>query len=247
LKAGWSLVVNFFKALPGNIADFFKAALNWLVSEGKQILHGLWDGLKQGWQLAVQFFKNIPGWVSNFFSNAINWLVDSGKAIMQGLLNGLEAGWSAVWDWVQNRVDDIKHAFTHPFGIGSPSKWMHWVGTNLMAGLGIGVREGTVAAVGEVSRSVAAMQREFMKLQTGDLSRKVGKALQVQAGDPLTATLRRDVSLAIAAPRSEVRIIREKAHREARRDRLRGTLAFDWKQGNADFEGASDWESRNLR
>ncbi|STC97522.1 tape measure protein [Corynebacterium renale] len=55
---GVAKATDWVKQLPGRIKDTFLDAGTWLVSAGRSIITGLWDGMKQIW-------TNIKNWLSN--------------------------------------------------------------------------------------------------------------------------------------------------------------------------------------
>lgn len=65
-----SRVSSFIAELPGKIQATFAGARTWLVNAGRDILNGLWDGLKRVWDSISTWFSNRTADISRFFGNA---------------------------------------------------------------------------------------------------------------------------------------------------------------------------------
>lgn len=92
-------VINWFKELPLKIGLAVGKLGSKLFNAGKEILQGLWNGLKDKW-------KSVKEWVGGLGDKIKNlkgpiekdkiMLVHEGKAIMSGLNKGLQTGYGAV-------------------------------------------------------------------------------------------------------------------------------------------------------
>lgn len=114
-KIGVDTVVNVVKGVKGSIVGFFSNAGEWLIDAGKNILHGLWDGISGalGWlgdQLAgigdfIVQHKGPPSY------DAV-MLVKNGELIMGGLLDGMTRGWGDVEDFVRSRNTSLSASYS---------------------------------------------------------------------------------------------------------------------------------------
>lgn len=103
-------IVAFFKKLPGRIKGVLTGASKILYNIGKDIINGLWNGMKKAWE-------NVSGWLSDRGGQIKNLkgpiekdrvlLVDEGEAIMGGLGSGLQAGWRKVDGFLSTRAREI--------------------------------------------------------------------------------------------------------------------------------------------
>lgn len=125
---GVEAVLNWFGSLPGKFHDWFERAkqaiidkvydaLNWLTGLGGRILHaigdlgsllynigknilgGLWDGMKAAWNDMTGWIGSIGNWISNLKGpievDAV-LLTPHGHQIMQGLMKGMKAEMPAL-------------------------------------------------------------------------------------------------------------------------------------------------------
>ena len=114
-KIGVDTVVNVVKGVKDSIVGFFSNAGSWLLDAGKNILHGLWDGISGalGWlgdQLAgigdfIVQHKGPPSY------DAV-MLVKNGELIMGGLLDGMTRGWGDVEDFVKSRNTSLSASYS---------------------------------------------------------------------------------------------------------------------------------------
>lgn len=88
--------MQWFEDLPENIGKFFDDAGEWLKTEGKAILDGLYNGIKEAGDAVDQWFKDLPGRIGQFFSDAGTWLETTGGDILTGLYNGIKTAGDAV-------------------------------------------------------------------------------------------------------------------------------------------------------
>lgn len=98
----------------------------------REAVENAWNGIRQGIETA---WDNI----TTFFSTLPAKLFEAGKAIMEGLWNGIKSMFKNIGDglsnFFQNTLDDIKKKL----GIASPSTVFAEMGTQLMAGLAVGI------------------------------------------------------------------------------------------------------------
>lgn len=87
------------------ITNFFSGAADWLYNAGKDILTGLWDGMKSVWE-------DVSDWTGGLGGRIIDlkgppdydkvMLVQNGELIMQGLQRGMMQGWEANERWLSS-------------------------------------------------------------------------------------------------------------------------------------------------
>ncbi len=104
-------VIEFVRALPGRISSNLGALGELLYGKGKDVLEGLWDGMKAVWE-------KIKGWLSGLGKKIKSLkgpievdrtlLVDEGRAIMDGFQKGLKERWSGVEGFLESRGGFIK-------------------------------------------------------------------------------------------------------------------------------------------
>lgn len=129
ITQNWDKIVAFFQDIPGSIKKIFNKALTWLKTSGKDIIRGLWDGLKNYWKTLWTWFKTIPTIVKGLFSSALTWLVNAGKRIFRGLWDGLKNYWTTVWGWFKTIPGKIKDMFINAV------TWLFNAGKRILRGL----------------------------------------------------------------------------------------------------------------
>ncbi len=116
-KEFWPEVKTWFTELPGKIVSSIGDLAKLLFNTGKDILNGLWDGLKDIW-------NKMTGWLSGLGSKIANLkgpaavdavlLTKNGELIMGGLLAGLRKKWSKVQAFMSERSSEMESAFGEP-------------------------------------------------------------------------------------------------------------------------------------
>ncbi|MFD1505257.1 hypothetical protein FE374_09390 [Georgenia yuyongxinii] len=87
-------LVDWVKELPGKILSGLGDLSRLLINAGKNIIEGLWNGLKAKWEAVKDWVGGIADWIAdNKGPKAydLNLLVNAGKWIMQGLQDGLRS------------------------------------------------------------------------------------------------------------------------------------------------------------
>ncbi|AYQ99476.1 tape measure protein [Microbacterium phage Johann] len=92
----WNNVVSFFQGIPGAINNLLSGAGQWLYNIGRDIIQGLWNGLKSIW-------KSVENWFNDTFGGIIDTVAglfgiaspsrvfrEFGQFIGMGLIEGLE-------------------------------------------------------------------------------------------------------------------------------------------------------------
>ena len=118
ISAAWKWVKEEFDI--NNIFDFILVMFNpvaWvtkiipkMIEIGKEVLPGLWKGIKDGWD---NFWGNIKEFIDGFikgFKDALGInspskvFAEIGEWIIQGLLNGISEKWEAIKSWFNRTV-----------------------------------------------------------------------------------------------------------------------------------------------
>jgi phage-related protein len=134
-------VVKVFTDLPGELQAVFKDALTWLEQAGKDIVNGLWNGVKAIWTLLDAAWHSWVQGVKDIFKDAGSWLVGAGSAIVNGLWSGLTGAWNAVSGWLGGMGGRVIGA------IGAAGSWLLGTGGAVISGL----YNGITGAIGSVT------------------------------------------------------------------------------------------------
>lgn len=131
----WNKIIAFFKSIPGKISAVFSSAISWLLAAGKNILSGLFNGIKNIWTTVSSWFGQVRSKVTGFFGSAVSWLVNAGRSILSGAYNGIKNGWTTVSNWFNSVDNKIKGFFS------GASSWLSNAGRNLLQGLWNGISD----------------------------------------------------------------------------------------------------------
>ncbi len=107
-KADWSalstaiivafkVVTTWFHDLPGTIVKLIGDASKILYNVGKEIINGLWDGLKAIWNKVTGWFSGLANVISHLkgpLDKDRKLLIPHGQAIMEGFAQGLTEGFN---------------------------------------------------------------------------------------------------------------------------------------------------------
>jgi phage-related protein len=143
-------VLGFFRALPQNILRLLTGATTWILSVGRDIITGLWNGLKAVWTTVSSWFRDIPNMIRNILSGATNWLSGIGRQVIDGFLNGMKNAWRAVTSWISGAASRVSGAFKSILGIRSPSRVFMEHGMDIGRGLQIGLEKMQPKVMAEV-------------------------------------------------------------------------------------------------
>ncbi|NQW90283.1 hypothetical protein HQQ88_08245 [Curtobacterium sp. VKM Ac-2861] len=103
----WGRIIAWFKGLPAKVRAVFSAAINWLVSGGRNILVGLLNGAKNGYSTVTRWLGGLAGSISRGVGNLGRTLWGAGKSVIQGFLDGLQSLWNTVQSWFNKLTDKI--------------------------------------------------------------------------------------------------------------------------------------------
>lgn len=103
----WGKIIAFFQGLPAKVRAVFAAAINWLVSAGRNVLTGLLNGAKNGWNAARSWLGGIAGKIGRAIGSLGSTLWGAGRSVIQGFVNGLQSLWNTVQSWFNKLTDKI--------------------------------------------------------------------------------------------------------------------------------------------
>jgi len=109
-----STVVGWVAGLGKTIKDKFSTAKTWLFQAGKDVLNGLWDGLKAVWHDLTHWISTLTGWIKDHkgpISLDRRLLYDAGHAIMTGFYRGLKAGGLKALGFVKEVAGNVAGVF----------------------------------------------------------------------------------------------------------------------------------------
>lgn len=113
------------KDLPGNILDALGDLASILFDAGKQIITGLWDGMKSVWGGVEDWLGGLGGKIQGLkgpIEKDRALLLQQGKAIMQGLGAGMEEGWGKyVEKMLRHKTEQLAEMGAKMAGVFSPS------------------------------------------------------------------------------------------------------------------------------
>lgn len=141
-----ALAVAGIAALTAGIVAFWPEISN-LATQISTFVSGAWAQFEAAWDgmvakvhavkdSIVQFASEIPG----IFTNLAAQMVTIGGQIIDGLWQGLKAKWDEVKGWVTGIANYIPDIFRKETDTHSPSRVMHAIGVDVMAGLGNGMQ-----------------------------------------------------------------------------------------------------------
>jgi phage-related protein len=94
------VVFGWFKAIPKEILGVFVGAVTWLFGIGKDIVTGLFNGVKNIWTTVTGWLGGIGKLITTAIGNLGTLLYNIGKSIITGLFNGIKAIWKDVTGFI---------------------------------------------------------------------------------------------------------------------------------------------------
>lgn len=107
----WNNIVSFFQGIPGAINGLLSGAGTWLYNIGRDIIQGLWNGLKSIWTSVSNWFENTFGGIIDTVAGIFGIhspsrvFRDFGINIGQGFILGLDS----MTPDVRVAVEDMAH------------------------------------------------------------------------------------------------------------------------------------------
>jgi tape measure domain-containing protein len=131
----WRTAASWLGGMQARVSGYFKTAASWLLTYGSNIISGMLRGIQNYWRTAAGWLTGMQGRVTGYFKTAGTWLVGHGADVVHGLLDGMKNGMKNIGSWVNNNiVQPIKNAVIQFFHLGSPSRLMRDLGSNVIAG-----------------------------------------------------------------------------------------------------------------
>jgi phage-related protein len=97
-----------------------------LFSKGKDLLDGLWDGVKNVWTSVKEWFEGIPGKVKSAIGDLGSALYQKGRDLIDGFVNGIKSMGNAILNAIlsllPNSIEGIvRKAIGFSGGVGAPA------------------------------------------------------------------------------------------------------------------------------
>lgn len=139
VSTAFRVVGDVLKTAQGLIQSFVGVVLDLITGHWAKA----WGDAKKFVSTAINGVGRI---LADFAKGAVTLLYQAGKDIISGLVNGIKSGVSSVLHTVSSLAGSIKHAFTHPLSILSPSKVFYGYGGNIVEGLNNGIKSKIITA-----------------------------------------------------------------------------------------------------
>jgi minor tail protein/transglycosylase-like protein with SLT domain len=142
-------------SIHGAVADFFHDSGVWLVQSGRDIVLGLWKGLKEQGREAKQIGITIKNWVVKGFTSAFGIsspakvMVPIGMDIVRGVISGMLSVARTITGWLSRNIKSPTVGY-----FGGASDWLYRRGAALVNGLISGARSVARGIGGWFSRNV---------------------------------------------------------------------------------------------
>ena len=185
LLLGAKVILGLIEGLINSIPDILKnlptiimAIINFFtlskfLSIGKNIVTGLWNGMKGMKGNLGTWIKDFVKGLIDFFKNPVQGIKDIGKNLVEGLWKGI----TGAKDWLLNKIKSFAKTITQGikdfFGIKSPSRVMRdQVGQWLPKGIAVGIDANTDSAL----HSIDKMNDEIMNKMSQAVNMETAKA-----------------------------------------------------------------------
>ena len=185
LLLGAKVILGLIEGLINSIPDILKnlptiimAIINFFtlskfLSIGKNIVTGLWNGMKGMKGNLGTWIKDFVKGLIDFFKNPVQGIKDIGKNLVEGLWKGI----TGAKDWLLNKIKSFAKTITQGikdfFKIGSPSKVMaKEVGQWLPKGIAVGIDANTDSALNSIDK----MNDEIMNKMSQAVNMETAKA-----------------------------------------------------------------------
>src|SRR6266487_1503446 len=108
-SSAFTAIVSWFKGLPGRITGAIGNLGKLLTQAGKDLLSGLWSGIKSMWETVKGWFTGFPAKILSALGihSPPDWAISAGKHIMGGLLKGLAHGAADVAGFFKGLASDV--------------------------------------------------------------------------------------------------------------------------------------------
>jgi hypothetical protein len=181
LKTAFDDVISFITSIPGKILSAVGDLGHLLYDKGKDVILGLYNGIKGLWEAEVRGWLNIGGKIKAAVGDLGHLLYDKGKDVILGLYNGIKGLWEAeVRGWL-NIGGKIKAA------VGDLGSLLYNAGKQVIMGLVHGI-EGAIGSVGSAMSKVGHAITGFLHFSEGPLY-PVGQQLMQGLANGITSKL----------------------------------------------------------
>jgi len=135
------VVSSFLGGIASSAASWVGNTLSSLWQKGRDLIQGLFDGLKSLWESVKMWAGSIGSNLGIAMGGVLSSLWQKGRDILQGLWNGMKSLWESIKSWWEEKIEWIKNLPGVSLILGSPSKYMYWVGEMIVAGLANAIRK----------------------------------------------------------------------------------------------------------
>lgn len=149
------VVVAILQVLIGVIIEVVKAVVSFAADFIKNVTK-LAQDVGRGIGEVIDWFAALPGRIGDTLSGAARWLVNVGRDIVDGLWNGIKGGWDWLTDMIGGLVDDLIGGVKDLLGIKSPSRVFAEIGSQMGAGLRVGLEAAQTSVVNAATGLAAA-------------------------------------------------------------------------------------------
>ena len=153
-------IINSIPDILANLPTIIMAIINFFslskfLSLGKNIVSGLWNGIKGMKGSLVEWIKGFAKNVLNFFKKPLDGIKSIGSNLVKGLWNGIKdmVGW--IGDKIKGFGKSVLNGLKSFFGIKSPSRlFRDEIGKNLALGIGVGFDKEIGNVVDDIKSSI---------------------------------------------------------------------------------------------
>lgn len=135
---GISAIINWFKELPGKIAEWFTRTIEKVAEFGKNLKEKATNAAKEFKENLINGIKELPERIKEI-----------GRNIVEGLKSGIKEKWDAMVEWFTDLGSNLINGFKNVFGIHSPSTVFAGIGENMAKGLGVGWKD-EIGSIGDM-------------------------------------------------------------------------------------------------
>lgn len=133
LQTAWGNITEWFSNLGANILEFFQSVPDLLVQAGKDLLNGLWEGIKFVFKALEFWFIDLPVHIIAFFLSAGRWLYDNGDDILRGMWEGIKYAYESVKQWFIDLPSNLANFFSNAW------EWLVEGGKLIIEGMQTGI------------------------------------------------------------------------------------------------------------
>jgi hypothetical protein len=194
-EGAWTAIETMFSGVWDGIQTILSGALE----VAKNELSMAWDAIKG---TVTDAWDGITGAVSDALDSLVDTIMglpdrvaDVGNNLVAGIKSGFQSSWDSFVNWVIGQLDGLKDEVLSFFGINSPSTMFAEIGTNLVAGLMVGIDDMIPDLMDGIDVLTASL-RDAMEDATGEVA--AGIQAQIDAIEDAASNLGKRVSDAVA-------------------------------------------------